>query len=79
MRISVEIRALIVTLIWLAIVPIVNAQSFTMEQIKSYPFPNELTAAATGSPDRMGLQRAVVCETSGWRRTRLQGATVDEL
>ena len=23
--------------------------SFTVEQIKSYPFPNELTAAATGS------------------------------
>src|SRR5687768_2336471 len=25
------------------------AQSFTMEQVKSYPFPNGLTAAATGS------------------------------
>ena len=25
------------------------SQSFTVEQIKSYPFPNELTASATGS------------------------------
>jgi hypothetical protein len=25
------------------------SNSFTIEQIKSYPFPNELTASATGS------------------------------
>src|SRR5690606_38114225 len=25
------------------------AQSFSLEQVRSYPFPNELTAAATGS------------------------------
>ena len=49
MRISVEIRALILTLICVAIAPIINAQSFTMEQIKGYPFPSELTASATGA------------------------------
>ena len=25
------------------------AESFTLEQLKSYPFPNELTASATGA------------------------------
>jgi len=49
MRTPIRIRPLILILVFLAIAPIINAQSFTMEQLKSYPFPNELTTAATGS------------------------------
>ena len=59
MRMSREGRVVCLTLIAAAIVSaaffsdahtaVRSAQSFTMEQIKSYPFPNELTASATGS------------------------------
>ena len=47
MRTPIKTRPLILVLIYLTVVPIINAQSFTMEQIKSYPFPNELTVSAT--------------------------------
>ncbi len=83
MRISVEIRALIVTLIWLAVVPIVNAQSFTMEQIKSYPFPNELTTAATGSRiawafNERGLRNVWVAEGPDFKARQLTNYSVDD-
>jgi len=32
-----------------AAVVVAASQSFTLEQIKSYPFPNELTASASGA------------------------------
>jgi dipeptidyl aminopeptidase/acylaminoacyl peptidase len=83
MRISVEIRALILTLICLAIVPIINAQSFTMEQIKSYPFPNELTTAATGSRiawafNERGLRNVWVAEGPDFKARRLTNYSADD-
>ena len=83
MRISVEIRALIVTLICLITVPLVNAQSFSMEQIKSYPFPNELTAAATGARiawafNERGLRNIWVAEGPDFKARQLTNYSADD-
>ena len=81
MRISVEIRALILTLFCLATVSFANAQSFTMEQIKSYPFPNELTTAGTGSRiawafHERGLRNVWVAEGPDVNARRLTNYTM---
>ncbi len=83
MRTPIKIRPLILTLICVAIAPIINAQSFTMEQIKSYPFPNELTAAGTGSRiawafNERGLRNVWVAEGPDFKARRLTNYTVDE-
>ena len=83
MRTSIKIRPLILTLICVAIAPIINAQSFTMEQIKSYPFPNELTAAGTGSRiawafNERGLRNVWVAEGPDFKARRLTNYTVDD-
>ena len=83
MRTPIKIRPLILTLICLAIAPIINAQSFTMEQIKSYPFPNELTAAGTGSRiawafNERGLRNVWVAEGPDFKARRLTNYTVDD-
>ena len=83
MRISVEIRALILTLFCLTLATFANAQSFTMEQIKSYPFPNELTAAATGSRiawafNERGLRNIWVAEGPDFKARRLTNYTSDD-
>ena len=83
MRTPIRIRPLILTLICVAIAPIINAQSFTMEQIKSYPFPNELTAAGTGSRiawafNERGLRNVWVAEGPDFKARRLTNYTVDD-
>ena len=83
MRISVQLRAVIVTLFCLTISPFVNAQSFTMEQIKSYPFPNELTTAATGSRiawafNERGLRNVWVAEGPEFTVRQLTSYSVDD-
>ena len=83
MRTRIEIRALILTLICLVVVPLANAQSFTMEQIKSYPFPNELTAAATGSRiawafNERGLRNVWVAEGPDFQPRRLTNYNTDD-
>jgi dipeptidyl aminopeptidase/acylaminoacyl peptidase len=83
MRTPTKIRPLILTLICLAIVPLANAQSYTMEQIKSYPFPNELTAAGTGSRiawafNERGLRNVWVAEGPDFKARRLTNYTVDD-
>ena len=83
MRTAIRIRPLILTLICVAIAPIINAQSFTMEQIKSYPFPNELTAAGTGSRiawafNERGLRNVWVAEGPDFKARRLTNYTVDD-
>ena len=52
------------------------AQSFTFEQIKSYPFPNELTASATGSRiawafNERGARNVWVAEGPDFKARRL--------
>lgn len=83
MQTPIRIRPLILTLICLAIAPIINAQSFTMEQIKSYPFPNELTTAGTGSRiawafNERGLRNIWVAEGPDFKARRLTNYTADD-
>jgi dipeptidyl aminopeptidase/acylaminoacyl peptidase len=58
-------------------------QSFTVEQIKSYPFPNELTASATGSRiawafNERGARNVWVAEGSEFKAHRLTNYEADD-
>ena len=83
MRTLKKMRLLMLTLICLAMAPIINAQSFTMEQIKSYPFPNELTAAGTGSRiawafNERGLRNVWVAQGPDFKARRLTNYNMDD-
>lgn len=57
--------------------------SFTLEQVKSYPFPNELTAAATGTRlawalDERGLRNIWVAEGPDFKARQLTGYRTDD-
>ncbi|PYS66972.1 MAG: peptidase S9, partial [Acidobacteria bacterium] len=93
MRKSLKIRLLFVILIVTAITTATSfskahtsfhaAQSFTMEQIKSYPFPNELSAAASGSRiawafNERGLRNVWVAEGPDFKARRLTDYNVDD-
>src|SRR5689334_7855594 len=83
MRTPIKIRPLVLVLVCLAMAQIINAQSFTMEQIKSYPFPNELTAAGSGSRiawafNERGLRNVWVAEGPDFKARRLTNYTVDD-
>lgn len=57
--------------------------SFTVEQVKSYPFPNELTAAASGSRiawalNERGLRNIWVAEGPAFTARRLTNYTRDD-
>ena len=83
MRISVEIRALILTLFCLTIAPFTKAQSFTIEQIKSYPFPNELATAATGARiawafNQRGLRNVWVADGPDFKARQLTNYSMDD-
>ena len=59
------------------------AQSFTVEQIKSYPFPNELTASATGSRiawafNERGARNVWVAEGPDFKARRLTNYEIDD-
>lgn len=57
--------------------------AFTVEQIKSYPFPNELTAATSGSRiawalNERGLRNIWVAESPAFAPRRLTNYTMDD-
>src|SRR5512138_402147 len=57
--------------------------AFTIQQIKSYPFPNELTAAASGSRiawafDESGLRNIYVAEGPAWQARKLTSYNSDD-
>jgi dipeptidyl aminopeptidase/acylaminoacyl peptidase len=59
------------------------AQSFTLEQIKGYPFPNELTAAATGSRiawafNERGARNVWVAEGPTFKARKLTNYNLDD-
>jgi dipeptidyl aminopeptidase/acylaminoacyl peptidase len=59
------------------------AESFTVEQIKSYPFPNELTASATGARiawafNERGSRNVWVAEGPDFKARRLTNYDVDD-
>jgi dipeptidyl aminopeptidase/acylaminoacyl peptidase len=71
-----------VSALLLTVAPL-DAQSFTMEQIKSYPFPNELTAARTGSriawaANESGRRNIYVAEGPEWKARRLTSYMTDD-
>ena len=88
MRTPMKIRPLVFVLVCLTMAPIMarpraNAQSFTMEQVKSYPFPNELTASGSGSRiawafNERGLRNVWVAEGPDFKARRLTNYTVDD-
>ena len=56
---------------------------FTVQQIKSYPFPNELTAASSGSRitwafDESGRRNVWVAEGPEWKARQLTNYAVDD-
>jgi dipeptidyl aminopeptidase/acylaminoacyl peptidase len=60
-----------------------QSPSFTLEQIKSYPFPNELTAAATGSRiawafNERGARNVWVAEGPDFRARKLTNYEKDD-
>jgi len=59
------------------------AQSFTLEQIKSYPFPNELSASATGERiawafNERGARNVWVAEGPDFKARRLTNYEIDD-
>jgi dipeptidyl aminopeptidase/acylaminoacyl peptidase len=70
-------------LAWVVASPAAAQRGFTMEQVRSYPFPNELTAAATGSRiawalNERGLRNIYVAEGPDYAARRLTNYTVDD-
>jgi dipeptidyl aminopeptidase/acylaminoacyl peptidase len=60
-----------------------TAPGFTLEQIKGHPFPNQLTAAATGSRiawafDERGQRNVWVAEAPDWKARRLTRYETDD-
>src|SRR6476660_3585256 len=59
------------------------AQSFTLEQLKSYPCPNELTTAASGSRiawafNERGARNVWVAEGPDFRARKLTSYEIDD-
>jgi Tol biopolymer transport system component len=59
------------------------APSFTIEQVRSYPFPNELTASATGNRiawafNERGVRNIYVAEGPAYAPRRLTAYTTDD-
>jgi len=66
-----------------ALVQIAAAQDFTFEQVRSYPFPTELTASATGSRiawafDEQGARNIYVAEGPDFTARRLTNFLDDD-
>lgn len=88
MQISLERRCVRLVVIFLALIGAAiaaNAQSssFSLEQLKSYPFPNELTASATGSRiawafNERGARNVWVAEGPDFKARRLTNYDVDD-
>jgi dipeptidyl aminopeptidase/acylaminoacyl peptidase len=79
------IIGVIAGLVWLAppSQQAATADSFTLEQIKSYPFPNELTAAATGSRiawafNERGARNVWVAEGPDFKARKLSNYNTDD-
>ena len=72
-----------VAVIGLAIQPVAAQSGFTLEQIRSYPFPNELAAAATGGRiawalNERGLRNLYAAEGPTYAARRLTNYQTDD-
>ncbi|MSR03082.1 MAG: S9 family peptidase [Gemmatimonadetes bacterium] len=73
----------VVAVIGLAIQPVAAQSGFTLEQIRSYPFPNELAAAATGGRiawalNERGLRNLYAAEGPTYAARRLTNYQTDD-
>jgi dipeptidyl aminopeptidase/acylaminoacyl peptidase len=82
-----RLRALLAALALVPLlVPVLGAQqpaAFTLEQVKSYPFPNELTAASTGGRiawalNEQGRRNIWVADAPDYRPRQLTSYGVDD-
>ncbi|CAN5769828.1 hypothetical protein BH23GEM10_BH23GEM10_02910 [soil metagenome] len=76
------LHTLLIALALLA-APAAAQTQFTMEQVKSYPFPNELAAAPTGARiawamNEQGRRNLYVAEAPGWQARRLTSYERDD-
>ena len=76
-------RALLVIALCLPGSAVAQQASFTMQQVRSYPFPNELTAAATGqriawAVNEEGKRNIYVAEGPAWNARRLTSFDKDD-
>lgn len=76
-------KKLLLTLVSALMSTLLLAQSFTLEAVKSYPFPTELTAAATGSriawaADEQGKRNVYVAEGPEFRPRKITNYSNDD-
>lgn len=69
--------------LFLVIASALDAQGYTVEQVKSYPFPTELTAAAKANRiawalDERGLRNIYVAEGPDWTARKLTNYRMDD-
>ena len=60
-----------------------NAQNFTLQSIKAYPYPTELTASASGTKiawafDEQGKRNVYVAEAPTWQSRKLTNYNIDD-
>ena len=60
-----------------------HAQNFTLEAVKAYPYPTELTASANGSKiawafDEKGKRNVYVAEAPTWQSRKLTNYNIDD-
>ena len=77
------IRSCAAALLVVSAIPAAAQQHFTMPQIRSYPFPNELAAAATGSRiawafNEEGRRNIYVAEAPSWTARKLTSFDTDD-
>ena len=82
-RRAVLMIAVAMLMMFTAVTVAQRSTPFTIEQIKSYPFPNELTAASTGSRiawalNERGLRNIWVAEGPDFRPRRLTNYNTDD-
>ena len=77
-------KCIVVSLCWVLFLQTsLKAQSFSFEDVRSYPFPNELTASATGmriawALNEQGLRNVYVAEGPAFTPKKITGYTSDD-
>ena len=77
-------KCIVVSLCWVLFLQTsLKAQSFSFEDVRSYPFPNELTASATGmriawALNEQGLRNVYVAEGPAFTPKKITGSTSDD-
>src|SRR6185369_4491583 len=83
LRVVVSVILAVVVLAPAAVTQHAASNSFTIEQIKGYPFPNELTTSATGARvawafNERGARNVWVAEGPDFKARRLTNYEIDD-